>query len=154
MDWQERALTEAEKQLLPPHLAIDLGAVTILARWHTPIAALMKVTVVRGSRIFWAGAPAEATTPSQRGHLAHELVHVWQYQALRRTGIELLMSRVYGYALDPARHFLSYGYEQQASIVEDYVRLKSGARPRYIRERAPSLGDYERVIASVAGVRR
>lgn len=147
-----RPLTAAERLLLPPPLArsFDFDAVRIVARWHTPFAAMTKVTIVRGARIFWANAPDEALTPSQRGHLAHELVHVWQYRALGRTGIELLASRIYGYALDPARRFLSYGYEQQAAIVEDYVRLKEGARPRYVRERAPPLADYERVIATAA----
>ncbi len=151
-----RGLSPAEKRLLPPPLAaaIDLDAVRILARWHTPIAAMLKVTIVRGTRIFWKHAPAEATTLAERAHLAHELVHVWQYQALRRTGIELLSNRLYRYAIDPARVFTAYGYEQQASIVEDYVRLKDGARPRHGREHFPPLADYERVIASAAGVRR
>jgi len=109
----------------------------------------MTISVVRGSRIFWPGAPGQATTLLERAHLAHELAHVWQYQALRRTGIELLISRVYRYRLDPARDFRTYGYEQQASIVEDYVRLQGGAPARWAVEVA-SIEDYARVIASAA----
>lgn len=112
----------------------------------------MRISVVRGSRIFWPGAPAEAVSLAQRAHLAHELVHVWQYQALKRSGIELLFSRVYRYRLEPAREFLSYGYEQQAAIVEDYVRLCDGGACRWTEDGA-SRADYERVIESAAEVR-
>jgi hypothetical protein len=151
----ERPLTESERLLLPPPLAsaIDLDAVRIARRWHTPIAALLKVTVVRGWRIFWKNAPVEARSVSERAHLAHELVHVWQYKAMRRTGLELLANRRYRYDLDPARTFISYGYEQQASIVEDYVRLSSSESLRRERKAAPPLEHYERVIASASGVR-
>lgn len=155
MTTKDRMLTATERALLPPPLAgaVDFGAVRILARWHTPVAAMLKVTVVRGARIFWKNAPTEATTVLERAHLAHELVHVWHYQALRRTGVELLLSRTYEYALEPGKPFVEYGYEQQASIVEDFVRLTAGAAPRRVRERAPALADYERVIASAAGAR-
>jgi hypothetical protein len=146
-----RALTASERSLLPPPLAagVDYSAVRILSRAHNPYAALMRISVVRGSRVFWPGAPEEAETLAERAHLAHELVHVWQYQALKRTGIELLISRVYRYRLDPARMFVSYGYEQQAAIVEDFVRLCAGGPCRWTDSAAP-LSDYERVIASVA----
>ena len=110
---------------------------------------MMRISVVRGGRIFWPGAPAEARSLAERAHLAHELVHVWQYQALRRSGIEILLSRVYRYRLDPARAFLDYGYEQQAAIVEDYVRLCDGAECRWTHD-APPRADYERVIATAS----
>lgn len=148
-----RLLTAAERLLLPPPLAlaVDLTDVRIVPRWHTPLAAMLKVTVVRGARIFWANAPEEATTLSERAHLAHELVHVWQYKALRRSGIELLASRLYRYRLEPHRAFLSYGYEQQAAIVEDYVRLSAGAPARWSAAGAPRLEDYAAVIESASG---
>ena len=111
----------------------------------------MRISVVRGARIFWPGAPAEAKSLSERAHLAHELTHVWQYQALKRSGIELLFSRVYRYRLDPLREFLSYGYEQQAAIVEDYVRLCDGGGCRW-GEGGASPADYERVIATAAAL--
>jgi hypothetical protein len=145
-----RALTEREHLLLPPPLAagVDLSAVRIVPRAHNPYAALMRISVVRGARIFWPGAPAEAATTAERAHLAHELVHVWQYLALQRTGIELLFSRVYRYRLDPERPFRAYGFEQQAAIVEDYVRLKAGAGARWAVRPAPILA-YERIIDGV-----
>ena len=152
----ERSLTDAERTLLPPPLAeaVDLEAVRIVSRWHTPVAALLKVTVVRGARIFWANAPAEATTLSQQAHLAHELVHVWQYRALKRTGVELLSSRNYRYRLDPARAFLSYGYEQQAAIVEDFVRVRAGALARWSAGGDPSMENLAAAIASASGAAR
>ncbi len=150
-----RPLSSTEARLLPPPLAeaFDLGEVRIVTRFHTPIAAALKVTIVRGSRIFWANAPEEATSLAERAHLAHELVHVWQYRSLRRFGVELLASRVYRYRLESGRTFLSYGYEQQAAIVEDYVRIKDGASPRWAQAPVAKMPAYERVIASAAGVR-
>jgi hypothetical protein len=146
-----RKLTDTEKTLLPPPLAagVDFSSVRILPQAHNPYAALMRISVVRGARIFWPGAPAEATSLSARAHLAHELVHVWQYQALKRSGIELLFSRVYGYRLDPARAFCDYGFEQQAAIVEDYVRLCDGAVCRWAQSSAPR-ADYEHIIATAS----
>lgn len=144
-----RGLTAAERALLPPPFAaaVDFDRVRIVARYHSPLARLFGVTIVRGFRVFWAGAPIEARSLHERAHLAHELLHVWQYTALRRTGIELLASRRYRYRLDSARTFVSYGYEQQASIVEDHLRLKEGAAPR--RATAPvDLSAYDRIIAS------
>ncbi len=142
-------MTPAEQKVLPPPLAagVDFSAVRILGRAHNPYAALMRISVVRGGRIFWPGAPAEARSLPERAHLAHELVHVWQYQALRRSGLELLLSRAYRYRLDPARAFRDYGFEQQAAIVEDYVRLCDGAGCRWAQTSAPR-ADYQRVIAT------
>ncbi len=146
----ERSLTTSECALLPPLLAaaIDLDAVRIVRRFHTPFAKWFNLTIARGARVFWANAPVEAMTLFERSHLAHELVHVWQYKALRRTGIELLASRIYRYRLDPARPFLSYGYEQQASIVEDYTRMRGGGCPRRAVGPAQPIAAFERVIAS------
>lgn len=104
---------------------------------------------MRGGRIFWPGAPGEARALLDRAHLAHELVHVWQYQALKRSGIDLLLSRAYRYRLDAARTFRDYGYEQQAAIVEDYVRLCGGVNCRWTKDGA-ARADYERVIATAA----
>lgn len=133
----ERPLSLSERTLLPAALAcaVDFDRVRILRAAHNPYAALMRITIVRGSRIFWPGAPDEAQALWQRAHLAHELVHVWQYQALRKTGIELLLDRRYRYELAPGKTFRAYGFEQQAAIVEDHVRIAGGAPPRWTRAR-------------------
>ena len=128
-----RALAKSERLLLPHRLAnaVDFDAVRILRCAHNPYAAFFRITVVRGARIFWPSAPDEATTLSERAHLAHELTHVWQYQALGRSGIGILLDRRYRYELAPQRRFEDFGAEQQAAIVEDQVRLAGGAAPRW-----------------------
>lgn len=60
---------------------------------------------------------------------AHELTHVWQWQNRDKTGYHPLRAAAehtqsddpYLFDLDNSADFLSYGYEQQASIVEEYV---------------------------------
>lgn len=60
--------------------------------------------------------------------MAHELVHVWQWQNRRITGyrpvkagLESFTNRdPYFYVPDEGAGFLEYGFEQQASLVEDY----------------------------------
>ncbi|WP_136439628.1 hypothetical protein [Pacificoceanicola onchidii] len=78
--------------------------------------------------------------------LAHEATHVWQWQNRKRTGFTPLKAlsehaaSADPYLFDPdnTRDFLSYGYEQQASIVEEYVccRLLDSKAPRTARLRA------------------
>lgn len=61
--------------------------------------------------------------------LAHELTHVWQWQNRALTGYSPLRVGAEHrpgtdpYLFDPQTnaHFLDYGYEQQASLVEEYV---------------------------------
>ncbi|MEM6729328.1 MAG: hypothetical protein AAF618_12580 [Pseudomonadota bacterium] len=60
---------------------------------------------------------------------AHELTHVWQWQNRARTNYHPLKAAAEHlatedpYLFDPVQTqpFLSYGYEQQASLVEEYV---------------------------------
>ena len=150
-EFRERLLTEREKLLLPAPLAagVDLGAVRILKRWHNPVARILKITVTRGARIFWSGAPVEATSLGERAHLAHELVHVWQYGALGVSGAEIFAHRRYQYRFDPARAFRSYGYEQQAALVEDLVRLRGGAPARWAKGPIATNAQYASLVDKV-----
>ncbi len=138
--------------MVPPSIAagVDFGAVRIVGAFHNPFAAAFGITVVRGGRIFWRHAPAHATSLLDCAHLAHELVHVWQYQHLKRNGLQLLADRTYRYRLSPGARFADFGAEQQASIVEDYVRLKGGAGPRRALRPVPPIEEYERAIATSA----
>ncbi len=60
---------------------------------------------------------------------AHEIVHVWQWQNRHETGYTPLRSALeharsedpYLFEVATNARFLDYGYEQQASIVEEYV---------------------------------
>lgn len=72
--------------------------------------------------------------------LAHELVHAWQWQNRARTGytparaaLESWISRdPYFYKPEAELRFADFGYEQQASLVEDYLcyGLYDPANPR------------------------
>lgn len=61
--------------------------------------------------------------------LAHEITHVWQWQNRRQTGYHPLRAAAehsgnpdpYLFELNGSPDFLSYGYEQQGAIVEEYV---------------------------------
>ena len=61
--------------------------------------------------------------------LAHELTHVWQWQHTARTGYSAFAAASehgdsddpYRFELTPGKPFLSYGYEQQAALVEEGV---------------------------------
>ena len=71
--------------------------------------------------------------------LAHELTHVWQWQHRDRTGYHPLKAAAehqvedpYLFELDEAPEFLSFGYEQQGAIVEEYVCCRALA-PRAAR---------------------
>jgi hypothetical protein len=60
---------------------------------------------------------------------AHEMTHVWQWQNRRVTGYHPFRAFAeqwttedpYLFDSDSRRRFLDYGYEQQASLVEEYV---------------------------------
>ncbi|WP_133176149.1 hypothetical protein [Pelagivirga sediminicola] len=72
--------------------------------------------------------------------LAHELVHVWQWQHRRVTGYRparaafesLINMDPYFYVPGPDASFLRFGFEQQAALLEDYVcyALYDPAAPR------------------------
>ncbi|WP_170784055.1 hypothetical protein [Ruegeria lacuscaerulensis] len=61
--------------------------------------------------------------------LAHELTHVWQWQNRKTTGYHPLRAAAehggnkdpYLFDLATSSDFLSYGFEQQGAIVEEYV---------------------------------
>ena len=74
--------------------------------------------------------------------LAHEATHAWQWQNRNRTGYHPLraaaehghLSDPYLFDLDDAPDFLSYGFEQQGAIIEEYVCCRALA-PRAARTR-------------------
>jgi len=78
--------------------------------------------------------------------LAHELTHVWQWQARAETGYapwraageHVRLADPYLVDLDPDLGFLDYGWEQQGVLVEEYVccRALDPAAPRTAALRA------------------
>lgn len=83
--------------------------------------------------------------------LAHEATHIWQWQNRKLTGYHpIKAAREHANSKDPylfdteqARDFLEFGYEQQGSIVEEYVccRLLDPNAPRTSRLRG-MIGKY------------
>ena len=85
------------------------------------------------TRRFWQddflkGYP-DALDLKEAMRLAHELTHVWQWQARAKTGYHPLKASLehieqddpYLLEIDPGKDFLDYGYEQQGVIVEEFV---------------------------------
>jgi hypothetical protein len=83
----------------------------------------------------------------------HEIVHVWQYQNRDVTSYSWMKaafehagsSDPYGYTFDASKSYLSYGYEQQGRILEDYASaVLSGVKSI----RGTPISDYEKTIYS------
>ena len=143
-----RALTAAERQALPPGLLAAVPDDVVLVNAHHPLSRLSKlvrgyaVILVRGRRVFWPDLPEDLSRhPVQLAVLAHELVHVWQY-AHGMTLLSYIVRDVvmrlgrYDYRLVDGKPYTAYGYEQQAAMMEDWVRLTHGQLPRYSGGRA------------------
>ena len=134
-----RPLTTAEIAALPAGLvaAISVDQVRLVAahHWVSWLARLIgrgAQIVVRGQRIHWPRLPADMSdNAGAMSLLAHELVHVWQYANGLTLWRYILRERgQYHYRID-GRVYTDYGYEQQAAMVEDWMRLRSGLAPRY-----------------------
>ena len=96
---------------------------------------------------------------------AHEMTHIWQWQNRKRTNYHPLKAAAEHlrsddpYLFDPAtaQPFLSYGYEQQAGLVEEYVCCAlldpDGARTARLRTLISTeipLGDIPRAQTYIA----
>ena len=134
-----RHLTPAEIDALPPGLVavVPVAGVRLIGRHH-PVSWLARLVgrgpqiVVRGRRIFWPGLEADfSASPLHMSLLAHELIHVWQYENGMTLWRYVLRERGrYAYRVD-GRAFTEYGYEQQAAMVEDWMRLRAGLGARW-----------------------
>ncbi|WP_298333363.1 hypothetical protein [Asticcacaulis sp.] len=135
-----RSLTLSEIAALPAGLiaAVPVEGVRLIRRAH-PLSWLSQAVgrgpliVVRGRRIFWPDLPADLSVrPEALALLAHELTHVWQYAHGLTLWRYLWRERGrYRYRLTPGKTFTDYGYEQQAAMVEDWVRGLNGLSPRW-----------------------
>ena len=136
---QMRALTPTEIKALPTGLlaAVPFEDVRLVDthHWVSHLARLIgrgTQIVVRGRRIFWPHLPADISGNAvAMSLLAHELVHVWQYENGLTLWRYVWRERgQYYYRID-GRPYTDYGYEQQAAMIEDWMRLQSGIAPRY-----------------------
>jgi hypothetical protein len=141
-----RPVTPAERTALPLGLLAEMPDDVVLKSRHHPLSHVSRwlrgyaVILVRGKTIFWPNLPRDMSrNPVLLSVLAHELVHVWQY----RTGMTLFSYVIrdlighrgrYAYELIAGKPYRDYGYEQQAAMMEDWVRLHHGLAPRYGRD--------------------
>lgn len=100
------------------------------------------------------GWPEQVPLP-QALLMAHELVHVWQWQNRDLTAYRPATSAAESVAQDDPYYwqaqdhaFLSYGYEQQAAIIEDYVCN------RLFAPHSPKLRELEAILHPVIPLRR
>jgi len=98
-------------------------------------------------------------TPYMRCVFVHEMTHLYQHEHLGGfvQGVYGFIDNViedlypwrypekdkYNYVLDLKRHWLDYGIEQQASIVEDYCRLQRGEKPVRLKGTEPPAAEGE-----------
>ncbi|MEI9904378.1 MAG: hypothetical protein WDN06_10690 [Asticcacaulis sp.] len=141
-----RPLTSAEIAALPPGLvaAVDIAFVRLVADHH-PLSRLslavrgFAVILVRGQNIFWPGLVEDmGDDATAMTILGHELVHVWQYAHGMTVASYVWRDLIcrqgrYDYRLAPGKAFTAYGYEQQAAMVEDWMRLDAGLSARWSR---------------------
>lgn len=103
----------------------------------------------------------DGVSPGIKAVFVHEIAHVWQHA----NGLNLLFEGIaelarrggdygaaYAYALAEGNDLLDYGIEQQASILEDYFRVRyQGSRPSSLRNDVPSREARTRLYAAVLG---
>ncbi|MGA9657540.1 MAG: hypothetical protein WBQ60_00365 [Asticcacaulis sp.] len=135
-----RPLSLAERAAIPAGLLKALnGCDVCLVPKHHPVSWLARLIgrgpqiVVRGQNLFWPGLPDNLSQyPVALSVLCHELVHVWQYQNGMTLWRYIIRERGrYRYRLEAGKAYADYGYEQQATMVEDWVRLQHGLTARW-----------------------
>ncbi len=93
---------------------------------------------------------------------AHEMTHVWQWQNRKRTGYSPLRAAAehgsiddpYLFDLNGAPDFLSYGFEQQGAIVEEYVCCRSLAPDAARTKRLHAMLEGAFPVSDLPGTRR
>lgn len=168
---RHRRLTEGEIALAKTVFgdAVDYGRVRLYPRRILPPGLQHRHQAVAvGDRISFPRSAYSADFSKEpdaqkQSVFIHELVHVWQHQnrvlstpreALRETlKHKFNYARSYPYRLDPARDLTSYGFEQQAAMIQDYFLLTHhGAAASFKNRRIDSgtaqdmLPKYEAVL--------
>jgi|SRR5579862_5164568 len=91
--------------------------------------------------------------------LLHELTHVWQRQnntmnleaafAKEMLKHKFNYRKTNDYTLEPGKDFNAYGFEQQAGIIEDYVRVSHGRAPLYNQGEVAGVADYKAALKNL-----
>jgi len=123
-DYPARPRTTCRERILPPDDAPRFTARAAgMVFWHH---IHIRPDLMRAD---YARRPDSAVDLGAAMFIAHELTHVWQWQNRALTGYSPLrggMEHLSGadpYLFDsvPDVGFLDFGYEQQASLVEEYI---------------------------------
>lgn len=122
-DIPERPRTTCRARIYPPRS----GPQTLIFPGLT-LGSTMFYTDPFWSDDYVAGYP-DALPLRDAMRLAHEMTHVWQWQTRARTGyhpLKALREHIaeddpYLVDFDADRPFLSYGWEQQGTLVEEFV---------------------------------
>lgn len=122
-DIPERPRTTCRERIFPPRT----GPQTIIFPGLT-LDSNMYFTDVFWADDYAAGYPDNLQLRDAM-RLAHEVTHVWQWQARETTRYHPLKALTehieeddpYLVSFDPERPFLSYAYEQQGTLVEEFV---------------------------------
>ena len=159
-----RALTEGERSLLRPLFrdGIDYDRVRVI---HASFPFQQRdVYMTPRGHIYAPGELFRDDFSRERRGLdravfVHEMTHVWQYA----NGMDLVgegvmeftknrgqYEKAYPYVLAANRDLSDYGMEQQASIVEDYFLITSGAgEPVRLENRGLAPGERDALYAAV-----
>lgn len=123
---QKRPLTDGEKRLCQTIFArqIDLSTPRICASYW-----ILKHYAMSPNGHVYFHPEDYLLDYSQAGlgkqaWFIHEMTHVWQSQQGISVFWRALFNRRYNYELQAGKHFLSYGVEQQAQMVQDYFVLR------------------------------
>lgn len=167
-----RSLTEGEIALAKTIFgdAIDYKKVTLYGRKISRFqpdnfnaAPDGNLYMIRNYSDDFSKSPAE-----DKAALMHELTHVWQIQNntmnLKVAFVKETLKAKFNYAatnkytLQKGKDLNQYGFEQQAGIVEDYIRITSGLKPLYNQAKEFTVTEYkgalEKIIANPAYARR
>lgn len=126
----------AEKVVVVPreYLTCERQPITTLEQKLVPPAAFVLWNRIHWNSNLWradlmGGYPEHGVPVSHFLILAHELVHVWQWQNRDKTGYApwrafregVTSFDPYVYDISRQKPFAEYGYEQQARILEDWL---------------------------------
>lgn len=150
---RHRSLTDGEIALAKTVFgdAVDYGRVRLYGQRILPPGLQKKHQAVAvGNRISFPRSANSADFSKEpdaqkQSVFIHELVHVWQHQnrvlsTPREAARETLKhkfnyARSYPYRLDPVRDLTSYGFEQQAAMIQDYFLLTRHAAAASFKDR-------------------
>ncbi len=151
-----RPRTTCRERILPPSEGPTFTARTAGIVWFQHLNASPRSYLKD-----YVGRPDGALNLVAAMYFAHEMTHVWQWQNRKVTGYhpfrafaeQVTADDPYLFDSESTYRFLDYGYEQQASLVEEYVCCRAldpnGQRTarleRLLRQNMPLASTVERL---------